>query len=1285
VPLPFAALEKGTDMTASESRWADVGEWVQRAWANSDVRYGTTLAGGALAFLIFVGVLYPAPAPLLALGLVLGSLSALIAMGLVLVYRANRMINFAQGDLGGVAAILTASLIVGPKWPFFPAAIAGLLFALTLGALIEVTIIRRFAKAPRLIVTVATIGVTELLAFAELGLPRLFNYDQAPQPPLPFHVRFEWFPVTFNAGHIVIMVVVPLVALGLAAFFRFTRVGIAVRASAESADRAALLGIPVKRIGTLVWVLAAGLSGLGVLLRLPIQGVGIGSVLGPLLLLRALAAAVIARMEKLHVAFFAALVLGMLEQAVFYTTHRTLIVDGVLFFIIVGALLIQRRGDTSRAEAVGASSWSSTREVRPIPRELRRVPEVRFGVIGLALVAVVLLLSAPALLSASQLNLFDVGIIFSIAIISLVVLTGMAGQISLGQAAFIAFGMSITGVLSLQGKEFFTTILLGALTGAAIAVAIGLPALRFRGLFLAVTTLALAVSTGSYFLNHELFPSFALSESARVLRPIIFNKFDLESETTFYYFVLVIFLLVVASVTSLRRARIGRVLVATRDNAQAAQSYGVSPVKAKLVAFAFSGFLAALAGSLYVYSQHGLSRTPLEPQFSITLFLVAVIGGLGSIPGALLGGAFLTFVNYSPFTKQPLSQFLASGAFALFVLLLFPNGVGGLLYDIRDDLLRRVARARKLVVPSLLADILVADDGVTIVEANGHRAPRERRAEAPSDPNNLLTVRGLDVAYGKTQVLFGVDFDVRRGEIVALLGTNGAGKSTLLNTISGLLEPSGGTVSYDGNDITDRNPQQRVGMGVVMVPGGKGVFPTLTVQENLELASWLFRKDPAHVEAATARVLEYFPILRDRWDQKAGNLSGGEQQMLTLGQAFIAQPKLLMIDELSLGLAPVVVEQLLEIVKAIHDSGTTIVLVEQSVNVAITLAERAVFMEKGEVRFDGRTADLLDRPDVLHAVFLKGTAAAQGNGGARTAQRANGRTRTFTEVCEHCGHSHPMALEVTDITVNFGGVLAVAGVSFDVHRQQVLGIIGPNGAGKTTVFDAVSGFVPLSGGRVRLGGTDVTELTPDGRAMLGLGRSFQDARLFPSMTVRQTVAVARERHMKVRDPIAAALMSPATVMSERVVAGEVDELIELMRLTAFADKFVGELSTGTRRIVDLACSLAHEPDVLLLDEPSSGIAQRETEALGPLLLDIRDRTGAALVIIEHDMPLITSVSDELLALDLGSVVTRGDPDYVINHPQVVEGYLGGREEVIQRSGTLTKTRSRRRTKKEVAS
>ena len=243
-------------------------------------------------------------------------------------------------------------------------------------------------------------------------------------------------------------------------------------------------------------------------------------------------------------------------------------------------------------------------------------------------------------------------------------------------------------------------------------------------------------------------------------------------------------------------------------------------------------------------------------------------------------------------------------------------------------------------------------------------------------------------------MLFGVDMVVRQGECVALLGTNGAGKSTLLKAISGVVDPIGGAIFFDGRDITHtgRASHDRRA-GVIQVPGGKAVFPTLTVAEHLRAAGWLYRDDPAYLEAATAEVLATFPRLQERIDQMAGNLSGGEQQMLALGMAFIAKPKLLMIDELSLGLAPTIVEQLLGIVRRIQESGTAIILVEQSINVALTVADRAYFLEKGEVRFEGPTAELLERDDIVRSVFLEGAGSVAAATGARRRRRggAGGR------------------------------------------------------------------------------------------------------------------------------------------------------------------------------------------------------------------------------------------------------------------------------------------------------
>ena len=551
------------------------------------------------------------------------------------------------------------------------------------------------------------------------------------------------------------------------------------------------------------------------------------------------------------------------------------------------------------------------------------------------------------------------------------------------------------------------------------------------------------------------------------------------------------------------------------------------------------------------------------------------------------------------------------------------------------------------------------DPDIRAANASAMAAEDSRRARE-AGAAKMLVVRDLDVHYDQLQVLFNVDFDVEEGEIIALLGTNGAGKSTLLRAISGITSPSNGAVYYDGDDITHLPAHEHAGRGIIQVPGGRGVFPTLTVAENLRLAAWLHRGDEEYVARSTEAVLGYFPSLGQRLSTPASELSGGEQQMLTLGQAFLSRHRLLMIDELSLGLAPAVVAQLLDIVKAIADSGTTIVLVEQSVNVALTVARRAVYMEKGEIKFSGPTAELLATPDVLRSVYLKGT----GGAGSAPANYGAGRYAVLTD------GTTGNALEVKGVTKRFGGIVAIPGVDLTLEEGKIVGLVGPNGAGKTTLFDIISGFVTPDEGSVKLFGEDVTDLSPDQRAKLGLGRSFQDARLFPSLTVTENIALALETHLTSKSAVAAALHLPNVRKAEKSIEKRIDRLIRLMNLQDFRDKFVRELSTGSRRIVDLACVMACDPKVLLLDEPSSGIAQREAEELGPLLYRIKWETGCSMLLIEHDMSLIQSVSDELVALDLGTVVTRGKPEDVLEHPQVVASYLGTSEEVIHRSGDI---------------
>jgi len=526
----------------------------------------------------------------------------------------------------------------------------------------------------------------------------------------------------------------------------------------------------------------------------------------------------------------------------------------------------------------------------------------------------------------------------------------------------------------------------------------------------------------------------------------------------------------------------------------------------------------------------------------------------------------------------------------------------------------------------------------------------------------LLECRGIDVAYGPVQVLFGVDLTVHAGEIVALLGTNGAGKSTLLKAISGLVPPKRGTVTFEGEDITGQPAHRTAARGLLQMPGGKGVFPTLSVKDNLRLSCWLFRDDAERVDAKVAETLDLFPRLKDRYANLAGDMSGGEQQMLTLGMALVNEPKLLMIDELSLGLAPTIVGDLIDVVHDINRSGVTVIVVEQSINVALTMARRAVFMEKGEFRFTGPTSALLDRPDILRSVFIAGGSIDNAADDIGTKPSAGRPARCAP------GPDASVTLRCDGVVKRFGGINALSGIDIELREGEVLGLIGQNGAGKTTLFDCISGYHHVDAGRVAYQGYDITSWEPYERARYGLGRSFQEAMLYPTLTVRETIATALERHLANTDIVAAALAAPASYDSEIRAWRRVEELIDMMNLGAFRDKLVGELSTGSRRIVELACILAQEPTVLLLDEPSGGVAQKETEALGPLLRQVQETTGCSILIIEHDMPLLTSLCDRMYCLELGAVIAEGTPAEVLEHPRVIESYLGENDAAIERSG-----------------
>jgi len=272
---------------------------------------------------------------------------------------------------------------------------------------------------------------------------------------------------------------------------------------------------------------------------------------------------------------------------------------------------------------------------------------------------------------------------------------------------------------------------------------------------------------------------------------------------------------------------------------------------------------------------------------------------------------------------------------------------------------------------------------------------------------------------------------------------------------------------------------------------------------------------------------------------------------------------------------------------------------------------------------------------------------------------------------EPVGPAAVPTIAVDRLEVRFGGVIAVENVTFTATSHELVGIIGPNGAGKTTMMDAICGFVPHRG-RVLVDGRDISGLAPQARAWAGLGRSFQDARLFPALTVRETLTLALQRRLSDPGTVAQVTGWPTARLQERELGRQVTEALDLFGLGDLADKFISELSTGTRRIVELAGVYVQRPRVILLDEPSAGIAQREVEALTDVILRLRKMSGATVLVVEHDIPAVRKMADRLVVLEYGQLIADGAVDEVLDLPAVIAGYLGTNQRAIVRSGKMAK-------------
>ena len=679
-------------------------------------------------------------------GLALGSLYGIIGVGIILIYRTSRIINFAAGAVGAVPAIVALLLDLQYHVSYLAVLPIALVGGPALGALVDIVVMRRFNRSPRLITTVVTIGVAQSLAVLGFFIPIWMGQKATnmgslvPTPWSGFAIHNHRGQPTLSGNDIAAFIVVLALTAGLGAFLRYTRIGIALRASAENADRALLLGIPVKRVATAAWALAGLLSALAIFVQAPLTGTPSDASLGFDTLLYGLAAAVVARMERFGVALAAGLGIGVVITASIIGFGDDSVSSAFMLLIILGALLLQRR-QMARATAGGEGTWQTVKQFRPIPSELRSLPEVVRARWGLGLVSAAFMVALPFLVGAHNVSYITLLPLYAIVGVSLVVLTGWAGQISLGQFGLVGVAAGVSGgLVANHNIDFFAALGLGIVTGVVAAVVIGLPAVRIQGLYLAVATLAFSyavqgfVLNNAYFIGRHILPS---GLSAHLYRPVLYGIIDLTSFTdrgqrNFYYLCLVFLGLCMACAYAFRRNRSGRILIAARDNERAAPAYAINLARTRLAAFAVSGGIAGVAGVLFAYDQGNVVAGSYGPQASIIVFLAAATAGISSVGWTVFGVMFLeASVAFGPriydllgSTWESVLPLLLTGPLLLVSLYFYPGGSAQNGFDARDRWLRRIADRRGILVPSLVADRRVEEEAeaAVVLEAERHVA-----------------------------------------------------------------------------------------------------------------------------------------------------------------------------------------------------------------------------------------------------------------------------------------------------------------------------------------------------------------------------------------------------------------------------------------------------------------------------------------------------------------------------------------------------------------------------------
>lgn len=924
----------------------------------------------------------------LLVGLVTGLTYAAFAAGFVLIYRSTGVLNFAHGEMGAFGLAVFVLLLVNYDvnwWFAFVLAVAACALA---GAVVELVVVRRLFDSPRLVLLIATIGVGQILLLARISwIP-----DITAGGSIPTAFDVTWEPtddLRLQAREFTVLLVVPILIAALGLFLTRTRFGLAVRASASNPDTARVFGTSPRRVSTIVWAISGAFAAATAILIAPLNGTqaalvdDTGQALAEVLLLRVLIVSLLARMRSLPGVLGAGVAVGVVEKVVrdnVATTNQT-IVDLFMFLAVLVVVLWLARSQRDE------SGWSLSPRVRPVPERLRRIWWVRhLNHIGFVVLFGALVLLPLVVTTNAGLFTWTVILLWAMVALSLTILTGWSGQLSLGQFAFVGVGGLTTVALSSGHNlpvplDLFElsvelpwglAMLGGTVTGITFALLVGIPALRVRGLFLAVATLAFAVASARWLLVQDVFTGgTTIPRPARP--PSIFGIDFGASRANLYYLCLGSLAAMSWIASRIRASGVGRTFIAVRDNEEMAAASTVAPARVKLAAFAVSGGMAAFAGGLLVSVVPSLEpSTTFAAVESIQVVVIAIIGGLGSIAGPILGSLWVRGLpEVTPDELLDLQRLFTSNIGLLVLLMYFPGGLLQIVYTLRDKLLDR-------------AEDRLADTEVASTSGSTTPTARSRGQRAPvPDGVPALAATDIRVRFGGNVAVDGVTFSVAPGQLVGLIGTNGAGKSTLLNAISGFV-PSTGTVEVHGTDITslDAAGRHRVGLGRGFQAAR--LYPDLTVREGLQVALEARRRSPfvasmlgvppspARERAKRAEadeIIDYLGLGRYA-DQATGNLSTGTRRIVELGSLLAVDAQVLLLDEPTGGVAQRETEAFGPLIKRIQaELDAAVVVIEHDMPLVMSISDRVYCLESGIVIAEG-PPEQVRQDDAVIASYL---------------------------------------------------------------------------------------------------------------------------------------------------------------------------------------------------------------------------------------------------------------------------------------------------------------------------